>query len=536
MKSRRPSFGLSQEAPRRAVLYARFSSEMQRDGWSADAQLADLRRFCQAHDWQVVGEFLDEAKSAKTDQRPEFQRALGTIRRGEASIMVVHKLDRFSRSMEDTFRLTNEFDRLGAGLVCTQQGIDTTNPISGKVVIAVLAALAEAYLDNLSEETAKGKRARVEAGLSNGDLSYGYANPDEGTAQSGAGVTNTSIPVIVPERAAVVRLAFEWYATGQQSHARIAQALNAAGHRMISKLHPEGYPFTKDTVTALLDNRFYLGEVRYGDAWLPGKHEPIISQRLFDAVQAVHARKAGMGRRGSTSGQTRLYVAQGLVRCACCHQTLRANAPNGTTLTYRDASPERGITCTATRRTIDGTVVDQALTALVGALTLPADWRSITLAALNGAHDETRRIADRRQALDRQLEQAQRFLLDGFITEAQFLEKRGAVEAERATLTPPPTMVDLDRAALLLRDVHALWDAASAEERRDLVRALFESVWVDLDGKRVVAVQMKEALLPLRSALFMHTAPSGGAPAGLHSNTIYGRLRNRRDSNPRSPA
>lgn len=528
MKHRRPSFSQMQNIVRRAVLYVRYSSEMQRDGWSAEAQLADLRRYCEAHGWQIVAEFIDEAKSAKTDQRPEFQQALATIRDGRATIMVVHKLDRFSRNMEDTFRLVNEFDARGAGLVCTQQGIDTTNPISGKIVLAVLAALAEAYLDNLSEETAKGKRARVEAGLPNGDLTYGYANPDAGTEASGAGINNATIPVVVPARAAVVRQAFAQYATGQQSHARIAQALNNAGHRMVSKKHPEGYPWTKDTVTALLGNRFYLGQVRYGDVWLPGKHEAIIDQEVFDAVQAVHARKAGSGRRGSTTPDGRVYVAQGLVRCACCRQPLRANAPNGTALTYRDASRERGLVCTAARRTIDGATVDDAFCALVGALALPDDWRELALAASDGDQDEARRIMDRRQALDRQLEQAQRYLLDGFITEEQFLEKRAAVEAERATLEPPADSVDLDAAAGLLGDLGALWNAGSAEERRAMARALFDNVWVDLDGRRVVAVQMKNALRPLRRALSTHMIPD----AGLRRSDTYGRMRNRRGSNP----
>ena len=187
---------------RRAVLYVRYSSDMQRESWSVDAQLADLRRYCAQHGWEVVGEFIDAAKSGKNDQRPKFQQALATIRDGPATVMVVHKLDRFSRNMEDTFRLVNEFEQAGAGLVCTQQGIDTTNPITGKIVLAVLAALAEAYLDNLSEETAKGKRARAEADLPNGHLSFGYANPDTGTERSGSGVNNSAVPVVVPEHAA----------------------------------------------------------------------------------------------------------------------------------------------------------------------------------------------------------------------------------------------------------------------------------------------------------------------------------------------
>jgi cytochrome c553 len=100
---------------------------------------------------------------------------------------------------------------------------------------------------------------------------------------------------------------------------------------MVNKAHPEGYPFTKDTVTAMLTNPFYTGVVTfYGEgvrdeAGDPvGLHEAIIDRALFDWVQALRAAKGGQGRKGSTQGQAYTYLATGLAHCACCHQPLRA--------------------------------------------------------------------------------------------------------------------------------------------------------------------------------------------------------------------
>jgi DNA invertase Pin-like site-specific DNA recombinase len=481
---RQPLYGMVHPETRRAVLYVRYSSDMQRESWSVDAQLADLRRYCAQHSWEVVGEFIDEAKSGKNDQRPEFQKALATIRDGMATVMVVHKIDRFSRNMEDTFRLVHEFEDLGAGLVCTQQGIDTTNPITGKIVLAVLAALAESYLDNLSEETSKGKRARAQAGLPNGDVPYGYRNPEEGTERSGAGVNNAAVPVVVPEEAEAVRLAFEWYATGQYSHASVAKALNDAGYRMVSKRHPGGYPFTKDTVTAMLQNRFYTGvvtlygeEVRDAEGQPVGKHDPIISQDLFDRVQAIHGRKA-----------------------------------------HAAASPVVPL-----RRSIDGATVEEALAGVMAEIRLPDDWLRLIVDEAAGDAGEAERIAARRQALQRQLEQAQAYLLRGYITEAQFLAERAQIGAELATLTPPHDALDLEDAAARVRHLPAVWADATPEERRDIARALFDAVWVDLDARRVVAFQMKSTLRRLRSVLCY-------GDTGTDSIAICGRMRNRRAS------
>jgi hypothetical protein len=359
---------------------------------------------------------------------------------------------------------------------------------------------------------------------------YGYCNPDEGTERSAAGVNNAAVPVVVPKEAEAVRLAFEWYATGQYSHASLARALNDAGYRMVSKRHPDGYPFTKDTVTAMLQNRFYTGvvtlygeEMRDAEGKPVGKHEPIISQDLFDRVQAIHGRKAHAGRRGSTVSQVRVYVASGLVHCRCCRQPLRADGQKARAPMYRDKSPERGIACSAVRRSIDGAIVEEALAGVMAEIRLPDDWQCLIVDEAAVDAGEAERIAARRQALQRQLEQAQAYLLRGYITEPQFLAKRVQIGAELATLTPPQDALDLEAAAARVRHLPAVWADATPEERRDIARALFEAVWVDLDARRVVAFQMKRTLRRLRSVLRYGNT-------GTDSTAICGEMRNRRAS------
>ena len=130
--------------------------------------------------------------------------------------------------------------------------------------------MAQYYRRNLAGETAKGKRARVAAGLVNGDPPYGYhrAMPADLPAVVGdADALQTALRlhpyVVVPERAEAVTLAFEWYATGEYSDAEIAAALNGAGYRMVSKRQPDGGPFQKDTMTAILQDPYYVGKVSY---------------------------------------------------------------------------------------------------------------------------------------------------------------------------------------------------------------------------------------------------------------------------------
>jgi len=504
-RSKRKTLAIG-NAPRRAVLYARYSSQMQSDGWSIDAQLGDLRRHCDRMNWEIVGEYLDEAISAKTDQRPQFLAAMEAVRAGRANTIVVHKLDRFSRNMEDIFRYTNELENLDAGLVCTQQGIDTTNPISGKIVLAVLAALAESYLDNLSEETSKGKRARLEAGLPNGDVPYGYRT----MGKSGEG--NHTPPTVVPNEAEAIRCAFQLYATGQYSDARVAQALNDAGYRMRSKRHPDGHPFTKDTLTVMLDNPFYAGWVTYTAdgsgrrseeaTRIHGLHDPIITQELYDRAVAVRAEKRGTGRRGSPLRQAHVYVAASLARCTSCRERLRAQGQAPHQPSYRDPSRERGIECAAKKRSIPAPVVDQGMDDYMSDLQLPPNWLDVAISYIDGGRDELDLSTKRRESVMRKLERLKRLVIDGDIEQNEYRIEKARLETDIAGIGPAPATVDTTKAATLLWDLHALWREASPEERRQIASQLFDAVYCDLDAKKVIAIQMKKAFLPLRNALF----------------------------------
>jgi len=176
---------------------------------------------------------------------------------------------------------------------------------------------------------------------------------------------------------------------------------------MVNKAHPEGYPFTKDTVTAMLTNPFYTGVVTlYGEgvrdeAGDPvGLHEAIIDRALFDWVQALRAAKGGQGRKGSTQGQAYTYLATGLAHCACCHQPLRAQGSATRKPAYRDAAEDRGLVCATRRKSISEEIVASDLGAAVRGLRLPTDWRERTVPLHTERSDESKRLAARRAQLE----------------------------------------------------------------------------------------------------------------------------------------
>ncbi len=89
----------------RAAVYHRVSSEEQVEGYSLDAQQRATSAYCLAHGWEVVREYRDEGKSAWTDdlaKRPAFARMVADAEAGVVDVVVVHKLDRFSRNLLTT--------------------------------------------------------------------------------------------------------------------------------------------------------------------------------------------------------------------------------------------------------------------------------------------------------------------------------------------------------------------------------------------------------------------------------------------------
>lgn len=122
-----------------------------------DSQEHEVRRYCAARGWKDIETYVDKASGGKTS-RPALDRMVKDMRDGRIARVVVYKLDRCGRSLTHLCLLIDEMNRLGVPLVCTSQGIDTSenNPCS-KFQLDVLKAVCE-FERNLIRE-------RVNAGL-----------------------------------------------------------------------------------------------------------------------------------------------------------------------------------------------------------------------------------------------------------------------------------------------------------------------------------------------------------------------------------
>ena len=187
----------------RAALYARVSTEEQLEGYSIDAQKRAFQALLEGRGWAPCRYYIEEGKSARTEdinKRPVFKEMIGDALSAKFDVLVVHKLDRFSRNLRITLEYFEKLSKAGVAFVSMNEQMDFSQPW-GKLSLAMLGAMAQFYSDNLSQETRKGKRERKAQGLYNGLLPFGAKKRNRKSKKS--------LPVPAPETYPGLVMAFE---------------------------------------------------------------------------------------------------------------------------------------------------------------------------------------------------------------------------------------------------------------------------------------------------------------------------------------
>lgn len=136
-----------------AVIYARYSSDNQREE-SIEGQIRECKTFAQRNGMTIVGEYIDRAKSATTDKRPEFQRMIAESSKKAFEIIIVWKLDRFARNRYDSAHYKAQLRKNGVKVISATESI--SEGAEGVLLESVLEGMAEYYSKELGEKTLRG--------------------------------------------------------------------------------------------------------------------------------------------------------------------------------------------------------------------------------------------------------------------------------------------------------------------------------------------------------------------------------------------
>lgn len=166
---------------RRVAFYARVSTADQ----SPDLQLDALRALATQRGWRLVGEYVDHGISGAKARRPELDKLMKAVHKGQVDIVAVWKFDRFARSTQHLIAALNDFRAQEVEFCSVQDGIDTSTA-AGRMVFGVIASLAEFERELIRERTRAGMAAAKRRGRHVGrpkarvDLTHALALRAEG--------------------------------------------------------------------------------------------------------------------------------------------------------------------------------------------------------------------------------------------------------------------------------------------------------------------------------------------------------------------
>jgi len=473
--------------------YIRVSTVKQGEHGSSLQEQRDAIMSFAARNGLHISAWFEERETAAKIGRLEFTRMLKSLRRGAASGVIFHKIDRSARNLTD-WSVVQDLAEQGVDVRFTQEAVNLGSN-EGRLTGDFLAVIASHYIRNLREEVKKGMRGRLKQGIYPLGAPIGYLN-------NGSGKTKTPDP----ERAPFVRDAFHWYADGRYSLRTLCDELYARGFRT-----KNGKRVDANRLQKMLRNPFYIGLMymkRSGESYI-GVHEPLVSKAVFDRVQQNLD-----GKRNAAATQHD-FLLRRMITCANCPYRLIGEKQKGyvyyrchtrgcPTLTIREDQVIEAFETRLQPLHLEAAEIHELREMVLARFNQKEAWRDAHARALNL----------RMEAVRTRLSRLIDAYTDGMIEQPLFSEKKlsllmeqKGLEEERSLITSNQSDVTRTLDAILeqLKNVPLSYENGNATDRRDFIKEITSNIKVD----------RKELDITLRSP-FREIASVGGVSNGGH--------------------
>ena len=308
---------------KKAAIYARVSSERQAEkDLSIAAQIKALQKYALERGWDVIGEYIDEAESARTANRPAFKDMIAMARKKTKpfDVILVWKLSRFARNREDSILYKSLLRKHGISVISINEKVDETP--AGYLLEGIIEVIDEFYSINLSQDTVRGMKENASRGFYNG----GFAPLGYQRKRVKIGIAQKTKLIPDEKERTIIKKIFDMAVVGKGGK-EIAKALNAEGIRTRT-----GKLFSTTAINHILRNEVYIGTL----VWRLKKHcyktlntvnseditrvsnchEALISSEDFARVQQFLNMRRPISRHPRTISSQ--YLLSGLIRCGKC--------------------------------------------------------------------------------------------------------------------------------------------------------------------------------------------------------------------------
>ncbi len=334
-------------------IYVRVSTEEQAqvaDG-SIDNQQHRIHSFIemkrsQEKTWGKVFEtYIDDGFSAKSTNRPAYQRMVRDLKLGKINLILITDLSRLSRNISDFCDLYKELGKFKANFLSIKEQFDTSTPV-GEMMVFNMVNLAQFERKQTSERISMNFHSRALRGLKNGGVPLlGYDSDP----------TNAGKRIVNEAEAKLVKEIFSMYDEGQ-SVSTITDHLNQERAKRKhfgsdQSRHVKDDRWTHKTVVAILKNVSFIGKrvvnaknkdetQAYLKAWqqyqiVTASWTAIIDEKLFYRVQERLEISRQTERNRISDGENRIFFISGLIKCESCGRALVGHSAHGKNKVHR---------------------------------------------------------------------------------------------------------------------------------------------------------------------------------------------------------
>jgi site-specific DNA recombinase len=328
------------------AIYARVSTEEQRERQSIQTQIEFGERYSQLHKLTIFHIYPDDGVSGTVplEQRPEGGQILRDARLGKFDQLLVYKLDRLGRETRLILNAVAELEKLGVRIRSMTEEFDT-GTASGRLMLTMLSGFAAHERDVIRERSVAGTNRVAEAGVwLGGIVPYGYRKLGE-KQNARIVVSQETISGLAMSEAEVIREVFRMAAVEGKSCRVIAARLNdlripcayVRDDRLLlrgkRKQRTSGV-WRPGRIRGLITNKTYSGTHEWGKRAV--KERSVISRPVPAIVTEATWKKAQKTLQenflfGKRSARNQ-YLLRGLIKCNLCGLTyigVAANRPNG---------------------------------------------------------------------------------------------------------------------------------------------------------------------------------------------------------------
>ena len=265
-----------------AIIYCRVSTDEQaKEGLSIESQENTCRRKAEEEGYSILEVIKDEGKSGKDIHRDGMRQVLKLVGENKINAVYLVNTDRLSRNVADHIYLTDLFRKNKVVLRSINQ--PTLDSSATSITMDLMMATMNQFQRlNTAEKVKSTMYEKARAGYYPSLAPLGYKNvqnPDK--AERFARKT-----IVIDEKNAFfIREIFRLYATGEHNAVDVSDIVYEKGFRS-----RHGKKLPDSTIYIILKNRFYIGEIHWGEINIEGaKHEPLIDKAVFDRVQKILA-------------------------------------------------------------------------------------------------------------------------------------------------------------------------------------------------------------------------------------------------------